>query len=68
MVKILPSKKSLNRYHLENFWNAMFQLLPYTEVRNPGIITIRRTFKTSCANTHSYHPEDVWNEHLHYIG
>jgi hypothetical protein len=50
-VKILPSKESWNYYHLEDFCNAVCQHSHYTGIRNPGTITIRRTFRMLCANT-----------------
>jgi hypothetical protein len=55
-VKILPSKESRNCYHLEEVLNAMCHHSHYTEVMNPGIVTIRR---------------EVWNavcQYSHYMG
>jgi hypothetical protein len=49
-------------------------------VRNPGIVTVQRTFGMQCVDTRptqekgileSLQPEDVWNamcQHLHYTG
>jgi hypothetical protein len=50
-VQILPSKKSWNCCHPEDFWNAVRQHSHSTRVKNPGIVTIRRTFGMRCANT-----------------
>jgi hypothetical protein len=50
-VKILPSKESWNCYHPEDFWNAVRQHSHNTRVKNPGVVTIRRTFGMRCANT-----------------
>jgi hypothetical protein len=59
-VKILPSKESWNCYHPEDFWNAMCQRSHYTGVRNPGIVTARRTFGMRCTNTRTTRELGIW--------
>jgi hypothetical protein len=44
-VKILPNREFWICYNPENFWNAMnLEYSHYMGVRNPGMVTIRRTF------------------------